>query len=269
MAMRARTVDIRWQACTAAAIVVAFAAVTCGCGGGDHPATSTSTERTTPAPVATQPRAMAPDPLDHCDSAGSGWRPLEANGTTGAPAASLGSGRLGVVFANDSINDACSWSAEARALAAHGHAVAVFKAARGLEPYQAVTVGAALRGAGARRVVLIGASVGARAVLQAGLEHPRGVVGLVALSAERSVSTSPADLLPDVRHVRLPVLSIGSRGDPLTQYGRDTRAFHRRLAHDRMLLLSGSDHGVELLGGRHAPQVRGAILRFLRSLQGA
>jgi hypothetical protein len=36
-----------------------------------------------------------------------------------------------------------------------------------------------------------------------------------------------------------------------------------------MLLLSGSDHGVELLGGRHAPQVRGAILRFLRSLQGA
>jgi hypothetical protein len=109
MAMRARTVDIRWQARTAAAIVVAFAAVTCGCGGrGDHPATSTSTERTTPAPVATQPRAMAPDPLDHCDSAGSGWRPLEANGTTGAPAASLGSGRLGVVFANDSINDACS-----------------------------------------------------------------------------------------------------------------------------------------------------------------
>jgi erythromycin esterase-like protein len=66
--------------------------------------------------------------------------------------------------------------------------------------------------------------------------------------------------------VRLPVLSIGSRGDPLTKYGRDTRAIDRRLADDRILLVGGSDHGTELLGGRHAPQVRAAILRFLRSL---
>jgi dienelactone hydrolase len=210
---------MRWRARSAAALVVAFAAVACGCGGGGQPATSTSAERTTPAPV-----ARPPDPLDRCESAGPGWQPLEVTGTTGAPAARLGSGRFGVVFANDSDND------------------------------------------GARRVVLVGASVGARAVLQAGVEHPCGVVGLVALSAERSVSTSPGDLLPDMRHVRLPVLSIGSRGDPLTTYGRDTRAFHRTLANDRMLLVGGSAHGVELLRGRHAPQARGAILRFLRSL---
>jgi hypothetical protein len=234
--------------------VVALAAVACGCGGGgdDRPAKP--------------PRATAPDPLDHCASAGRGWRPLEANGATGAPAARLGSGRVGIVFANDSINDACSWSALARALAAQGHAVAVFKASRGLEVDQAVTVGAALRGEGAQRVVLIGASVGARAVLQAGVAHPRGVIGLVALSAERTVTNSPGDLLPDMRHVRLPVLSIGSRGDPLTKYGRDTRAIDRRLAHDTMLLVSGSAHGTELLGGRHGPEVRGVILRFLRAL---
>jgi pimeloyl-ACP methyl ester carboxylesterase len=244
------------RARTATGFVVAFAVVACGCGGGgggdDHPAK--------PA------RATAPDPLDHCESAGPGWRPLEAGGATGAPAARLGSGATGVVFANDSINDACSWSALARALAAHGYAVAVFKASRGLEVDQAVTVGNALRGAGAQRVVLIGASVGARAVLQAGVEHPRGVAGLVALSAERTVTNSPGDLLPDMRHVRLPVLSIGARRDPLTKYGRDTRALDRKLAHDTMLLVSGSDHGTELLGGRHGPQVRGAILRFLHSL---
>jgi hypothetical protein len=69
-----------------------------------------------------------------------------------------------------------------------------------------------------------------------------------------------------MRHVRLPVLSIGSRGDPLTRYGSDTRALDRRLAHDRMLLVSGTDHGVELFDGRHGPQVRAAILRFVRSL---
>jgi pimeloyl-ACP methyl ester carboxylesterase len=243
-----------WRRCTVGALVFAFAAAGCG-GGRDHPATSTSTQHTT-----------APDPLDHCEAAGAGWRPLAADGATGAPAARLGSGRVGVVFANDSINDPCSWIAEARALAAHGHAVALFKASRGLEPDQAVTVGAALRDAGVRSVVLVGASVGARAVLQAGVVHPRGVVGLVALSAERTVSTSPADLLPDMRKVRVPVLSIGSRRDPLTKYGRDTRAIDRRLADDTMVLVSGSAHGVELLSGRHAAQVRGALLRFLRSL---
>jgi hypothetical protein len=239
--------------------------VVCGCGGGgdDQPATSASAKRTTPA---TPARATAPDPLDHCDSAGPGWQPLEAGGATGAPAARLGTGRTGVVFANDSINDPCSWSALARTLAAHGYAVAVFKASRGLEVDQAVTVGTALRGVAARRVVLIGASVGARAVLQAGAGDPRGVVGLVALSAERSVTNSPGDLLPDMGRVRLPVLSIGSRRDPLTKRGSDTRALDRKLAHDRMLLVSGSAHGTELLGGRHGPQVRGTILRFLRSL---
>jgi hypothetical protein len=239
----------------AAAIAVAFAAVGCGCGGGgdDHPA-------------AKPPRATAPDPLDHCESAGPGWRPLEAGGATGAPAARLGSGDTGVVFANDSINDPCSWSAEARALAAQGYAVAVFKASRGLEVDQAVTVGNALRGEGAQRVVLIGASVGARAVLQAGAGHPRDVVGLVALSAERTVTNSPGDLLPDMHRVRLPVLSIGSSRDPLTKYGRDTRALDRKLAQNTMLLVSGSAHGTELLDGRHGPQVRAAILRFLRSL---
>ena len=103
-------------------------------------------------------------------------------------------------------------------------------------------------------------------MLPAGVAHPRAVVGLVALSAERTVTNSPGDLLPDMRRVRLPVLSVGSRGDPLTKYGRDTRALDRKLAHDTMLLVSGSAHGTELLGGRHGPEVRSAIRRFLRSL---
>jgi hypothetical protein len=34
---------------------------------------------------------------------------------------------------------------------------------------------------------------------------------------------------------------------------------------DHVLLLSGGDHGVELLSDRHGPRVRAAILAFLRS----
>ena len=46
-----------------------------------------------------------------------------------------------------------------------------------------------------RRPGLIGASVGARAVLQAAAEHARGLAGVVALSAERRVGASQGDLL--------------------------------------------------------------------------
>jgi hypothetical protein len=44
-----------------------------------------------------------------------------------------------------------------------------------------------------------------------GAQHPRDVVGLVALSAERRVTSNPSDLLAVGRRVRVPVLSVGSR----------------------------------------------------------
>jgi pimeloyl-ACP methyl ester carboxylesterase len=94
------------------------------------------------------------------------------------------------VFADDSDDDPCSWRREARALASHGYAVAVFQAGGGDEARQALTIGAALRRTGPRGIVLIGASVGARAVLQAGAMRPHGIQGLVALSAERRIGSS-------------------------------------------------------------------------------
>jgi pimeloyl-ACP methyl ester carboxylesterase len=243
-------------AAVAGATVIA-AALGGGCGGDSHePATPTATS--TAAPASTPPR-----PLDHCDSAGPGWRTLP---TSAAVAAHMGRGDMGVVFVNDSVDDACEWAAEARALARRGYAVAVFLNAGGDESRQAVGVGAALRANGAPRIVLIGASVGARAVLQAGARHPRGVVGLVALSAERRVTSSPSDLLPVARRVRVPVLSVGSRGDPLTNWGKDTIAWDRTIPRDRLLLLGGGRHGADLLAGRNGPRVRAEILRFLRSV---
>ena len=231
--------------------LIVLTAAGCGGGGDSRPAA-----------------AAVPRPLDQCVAAvGPGWQPLPASGVYGAPAAHLGSGRLGVVFADDSDDDPCSWRREARALASQGYAVAVFKAGGGDEARQALTIGAALRRTGPRRVVLIGASVGARAVLQAGALHPHGVQGLVALSAERRIGSNPSDLLPQVRSIRLPLLSVGSLGDPLTRSGRDTRAFDRAIPGGSLLLVSGDAHGVDLLRGRHGPRVHSAILRFLRTTQ--
>jgi pimeloyl-ACP methyl ester carboxylesterase len=244
------------RACSRAAGLVCVALLS-GCGGGGAPAT-------TPVPTATGARATGPEPLDRCPAAGAGWAALPTAGRYGPPsAARLGRGEVGIVFANDSNNDACDWSTEARSLAEHGYAVAVFDASIAYESRQAVAVARAL---GARRIVAIGASVGARAVLQVGAAHPRELVGLVAMSAERRINSNPTDLLPLARRVRVPVLTIGSREDPLTSFGKDTAAWHRTLPDDRVLLLSGGDHGVELFSDRHGPRVRAAILAFLRSL---
>jgi len=233
-----------------------------GCGGGGHPRHAAAS----PSGGAPASQARAPRPLDGCEPAvGPGWQPLQASGIYGAPAAYLGSGRLGVVFADDSDDDPCSWRREARALASRGYAVAVFQAGGGDEARQALTIGAALRRTGSRRIVLIGASVGARAVLQAGAMRPHGIQGLVALSAERRIGSNPSDLLPQVRRVRLPLLSVGSRKDSLTSFGRDTRAFDRAIGGGTLLLVSGDAHGVDLLRGRHGARVRAAILRFLRA----
>jgi pimeloyl-ACP methyl ester carboxylesterase len=234
--------------------VLVAALAGCGGGGAGHAAT--------PAPV---PAARAPKPLESCRSAGAGWVKLPTRGYYSPDAARAGAGRTGVVFANDSNNDACSWLREARSLIGSHYAVAVFDSPSvGYEIDQAVSViGALRRRAGVRRIVVIGASVGARAALRVGAEHPRAAIGLVALSAERSIRSDPSDLLRIAPRIHVPVLSVGSRNDPLTMFGKDTKAWDRALPDVRTVSLPGSGHGVELLSNH---RVTTAILSFLRSL---
>jgi dienelactone hydrolase len=264
--------ETRRRTRTAATVAASCAAIAlaAGCGSdASRPATRPSAPA---APTARPAKAALPPPLGRCRSAGGGWQALPtASGSYQPSAGRLGDGGFGVVFANDSVNDTCAWSSEARSLAGRGYTVAVFETVgpSDYEADQVLAVVHALRRAGVRRIVLIGASVGARAVLLAGARHPRRIVGLVALSAERRLGTSPGDLLFVGRQVRVPVLSIGSREDGLTSFGADTRAWHRTIRDDRALILSGEDHGVDLLTGSHGPRVRAAILAFLRAVKGS
>jgi hypothetical protein len=68
-----------------------------------------------------------------------------------------------------------------------------------------------------------------------------------------------------VRRLRLPVLFVGSRQDAFTNFGADTRALHRAVPAkvNLMLLVSGGDHGVDLLSDDHSGVVRSSIERFL------
>jgi dienelactone hydrolase len=231
--------------------------VVAGCGGGDA-------VTATPTPTAA---AGPPRPVDACGHGGPSWAALETTGDSNPYAAVAGRGTVGVVFANDSNNDACSWNREARALVDRGYAVAVFDSpSASYEVDQALAVAAALRHtAHVKRIVVIGASVGARAALQIAAEHPREAAGIVALSAERRINGG-GDLLATGRKIDVPVLNVGSAHDPLTSFGMDTTTWDRTIPPVRTLSLSGSDHGVDFLHDRHRPRVQAAIARFVAGL---
>jgi pimeloyl-ACP methyl ester carboxylesterase len=202
--------------------------------------------------------ALLPEAVDGCDGAGTGWKRFMVRSDGPLEGAVLGDGATAVVLANESGNRTCPWMPLATDLARHGDRVVTFeyfdkdKAAREL-----LDEAAALRRAGVRRVALVGASLGGRAVVQAAAD-PR-LAAAVSLSAERSIGTYP-DLLPAAEHVRTPSLYVTAKDDGFTNFGHDTRRLHAATPSSRLLIVKGGDHGTDML-----PGIDGAIRRFIQA----
>ena len=179
----------------------------------------------------------------------------------------LGSGATAFVFSDESDENLCSWLPFVRTLRAHGYSALLYDY---LDPSQlaadATAGAAAARAAGARRVILIGASVGARGSIKAAATGPPGVAAVVSLSAERSVSSDPSDLVRSAAHVKLPALLIGAREDPFAQGATGPLLRAMPSTHKRALVLPGVDHGTALLSGEHGRRVQSAILSFAASV---
>jgi pimeloyl-ACP methyl ester carboxylesterase len=245
------------------ALAVLVAAILCGCGddeGQNAPAsTSTSTE------AAREPEVRAPSALEPCGERVPGWRPLAVDhGSDKLDAAVLGEGALGFVLANDSGNQTCDWLSFANDLADRGIQAAVFQYSSVGSPSEVRAVAAALRGHGADQVIALGASAGGRAVVQlAGTDEP-GVDAVASLSAEREIGASYPDILPSARRIHLPSLYVGSREDGYTLFGKETIQLHDATPAqiNELLLVPGSDHGVDLLAGPDGKRVRPAIVSF-------
>jgi len=234
-----------------------------GCGGSAHERSATTTN------AAPAPAAKLPEPIRDCPGAGSGWRTMTFHSHGAAiDGAVLGDGGTGIVFANDSGNSACGWTSFARELAGHGMRTLVFEYDdESAAPTEAIAGAHALRSAGTHHLAIVGASIGGRAVVQATSRDHRTFAAAVSLSAERSVRANLREILPLARRVRTPSLYVGSRDDGYTFFGRDTRQFHQVTPAkvNRMLLLPGGDHGVDLLSDENGPRVRGTILAFLEA----
>jgi pimeloyl-ACP methyl ester carboxylesterase len=217
-----------------------------GCGGGGA------------ATTATHSAARRPAGLDGCLRPGPGVRFSTIGGTD---AGIVGSGTTAIVLLNESDQNLCSWLPFAKTLAGAGYEALVFDAYAGVQVDVALQAARYLRAHGAKRVVLMGASVGARASLAAAA---RGHVdAAIALSAEQVTQNGPPDLNGILPHLRVPTLMVYTREDGYVGGMDIARDLYRHVAakDKHLLVLPGDAHGTATL-----PKAQPAILAFLRSV---
>src|SRR5258708_1583887 len=182
----------------------------------------------------------------------------------------LGSGRRGVVLAHQYLGDACQWGSYGASLARSGYHVVAFDfrgfgrspVGPGKLDLDVLAAAAELRRLGARKVVLIGASMGGTAVLVAAPEMKPPPAAVVSLSGPASFALiSALDAVP--RSAMPQLFAVGAKD---FQFSADPRDLYRRArSPKRLLVVPTGDHGVALLD--HA-QVTRAIDRVLRDAFG-
>ena len=186
-----------------------------------------------------------------------------------------GSGDRGVVLAHGGRFDKSSWQKQARALAAAGFRViaidfrAAVRARAGQETaclYDetclAVDVLAAvryLRGAGARTVAVVGASLGGGAAAQAAVDARTGEIDRVVLLAHMPIAAP--------ERIKGRKLFITARGDlgsgDVPRLPGIQEQFDKSTQPKELIVLDGSAHAQALFETEHADRLMREILRFL------
>jgi pimeloyl-ACP methyl ester carboxylesterase len=205
-------------------------------------------------------------------------------------AVSAGSGRRGVVLIPElGPRGKCGWWDFAVYLAQHGYHALLFdhrctgesacpggQAANELMPdiQGAVTW---LRHQGAARVALVGASQGGSEALIAAVRPPRGVAGIVALSADELTTPLASRPYPGtasgaVARLRLPTLFAVARADPSVSVAATRHLFARAGSRHKQLIVLGDQagHGWDLVSagftGDARPALCGTVLAYLHGI---
>jgi pimeloyl-ACP methyl ester carboxylesterase len=180
----------------------------------------------------------------------------------------LGRGATGVVFAHQVAGDRCQWLPFARELALMGYRALVFDmrgygasgGVQNVNPDQDVVGAAAeLRRRGAKRIILVGSSMGGTGVVAASPRIRPRVSGVVELSAPTGFGG--ADARAAARKLKRPALFIAGRDDG--DFATATRTLYRAAtSRDKKLVIATSSwHGVDLMS---LPPVKKIVLDFIR-----
>jgi fermentation-respiration switch protein FrsA (DUF1100 family) len=186
----------------------------------------------------------------------------------------FGAGATGVVLSNMGDNDPAAWEAFAPVLAGRGLLVltysfrypprtAAFTPAMARATVADLTAAVAyLRGRGASRIVLVGASLGGIATGK--VAGPAGAAAVVVLSAPRELTdydlvVSPAELAP----VTAPKLFVASEADDTVPLAATREYYEQAPEPRRFVSFPGTAHGVRILAGPHGDELRALLLDFI------
>jgi pimeloyl-ACP methyl ester carboxylesterase len=267
-----------------ASLGLAAAMALAGCGGDGHqPAASLPTPGwssvSAPAPSAAATPAVTPTVTRNSVGAAD-WYCLSSPerramfllpgpGRDRLAAVSIGTGRVAVVLAHQSSGSLCQWWPYARSLAARFRVVAFDFDGTGASPpgdgnYPGEVAAAAkwARRHGARRIVVMGASMGGTAVMVAAARLGDSIAGVIDLSGPAEFAGMNA--LGAARRVHVPALfAYGTLDAGFAADVRHVRA--ATAARDKPILaIKTLDHGVSLVDPEVGyAQVREAVLRFI------
>ena len=234
-----------------AATGVGIALLFCGCG------TSTPAHPPQPTPSPSIPRPSCVSPGE-----GSWWTPpgtddADLNGGV----LTLGAGPHGVLLIPQSDGDICQWYSTGVELAHEGYRVAMMNWG---QPYEDSVTAAfhQLRASGVHTIVLVGASMGAAYALDlAATLNPAAVACFSADPPSAGIESAETA----ITRYRKPLLLVGSTDD-----GYAPAALTRYLARqhpgpEHVLIVSGSQHGIDLLNGPDGARITAALTSFLHT----
>jgi pimeloyl-ACP methyl ester carboxylesterase len=183
-----------------------------------------------------------------------------------------GRGTTYVVLAHQYGGDICQWAPYAKRLTSLGYTALAFdlrgfgrsqkRYGDALIRYDLDPVAAArlARNLGAKKVILVGASLGANAVVVAAATTAPPVDGVVSLSAP---GTFRLDAIGAAKKLAVPALFAAAEVDEGGIYKNDATAMYRAdpAPAKQLVVVPGANHGVALVAG--PGRVRTAVERFL------
>jgi dienelactone hydrolase len=172
-----------------------------------------------------------------------------------------GSGNTGIVLAHQADGNVCQWKDKAVELGKTGFRVLAVNSTTGDEVAEIEGAASLLRAEGAWKLLVMGASRGGAATLQAAARMPLEPDAVVALSAP--AKDGSLDALGAAQALTAPVLYVaGERDGAGGPAARELSRVSTKAAENRLESVKGSaQHGVALLAG---PDTWQTVLDFLR-----
>ncbi|MCX5388325.1 alpha/beta hydrolase [Streptomyces sp. NBC_00083] len=191
---------------------------------------------------------------------------------TGSPTGGFltGRGNTGIVLAHQSGGSVCEWKDRALQLGKDGFRVLAVNSTTGDQAAEIEGAATVLRREGAWKLLLMGASQGGAATLQAAARMPLKPDALVALSAPSapgppgtSGTSGPVDARAAAEALAVPVLYLaGGRDGASVTAARELSAAGTKAPENRLVTVAGSDRrGVGLLS---APDTWETVVAFLK-----